>query len=155
MMDADENFMRHALELAQLAYNANEVPIGCIIVLNGKIIGTGYNQRNTLKNTLKHAEIIAIDQACAFLNDWRLDDCTMYVTLEPCPMCAGAILQSRLPRLVYGAPNPKAGAVGSLLNILNDTRFNHICEITTGTLENECANLMKSFFASLRKQPHA
>lgn len=142
--------MKHALELAQKAADTNEVPVGCVITHDGSIIGQGYNLRNTKGNTLYHAEISAIDQACQYLGDWRLDNCTMYVTLEPCPMCAGAILQARLPRLVFGAKNPKAGAVGSLINLLDDDRFNHKTNIEQGVLEADCAALIKKFFASLR-----
>ena len=150
MDNLDEKYMSRALELAQLAFEKNEVPIGCVIVHGAEIIGEGYNLRNTAGNTLHHAEILAIDQACKRLKDWRLDDCTMYVTLEPCPMCAGAILQARLPRLVFGAKNPKAGAVGSLINLLDDDRFNHKTNIEQGVLEADCAALIKKFFASLR-----
>ena len=142
--------MQRALELAQIAYDVGEVPIGCVIVHDGRVIGEGYNQRNTRGNTLAHAEIIAINQACIALGDWRLDDCIMYVTLEPCPMCAGAILQARLAKLIYGAKNPKAGAVGSLINLLNDQRFNHVVDVEHGVMEDECATIMKQFFASLR-----
>jgi len=150
MDNQDKIFMQKALKLARRAYELNEVPIGCVIVHNGQIIGMGYNERNTTGNTLYHAEITAIDQACTFLQDWRLDDCTMYVTLEPCPMCAGAILQARLPRLFFGAKNPKAGAVGSLINLLDDDRFNHKVDIVKGLMEEECAALIKRFFASMR-----
>jgi len=143
-------YMQKALELAKIAHSINEVPIGCVVVHKGKIIGQGYNQRNTAGNTLFHAEITAINEACTYLKDWRLDDCTMYVTLEPCPMCAGAILQARLPRLFFGAKNPKAGAVGSVINLLNDSRFNHIVDVNEGLLQADCAGLIKSFFASLR-----
>ena len=142
--------MNRALQLAQKAYDKGEVPIGCVIVHDGKIIGEGYNLRNTNGNTLHHAEIIAINQACIHLGDWRLDGCTIYVTLEPCPMCAGAILQARLLRLVFGAKNPKAGAVGSLVNLLDDPRFNHIVDVTEGILKDDCALIMKKFFATLR-----
>ncbi|MCL2170078.1 MAG: tRNA adenosine(34) deaminase TadA [Defluviitaleaceae bacterium] len=150
MENKDEMYMKEALELAKKAFHKNEVPIGCVIVHKGQIIGKGYNLRNTEKNALRHAEITAIDQACTHLGDWRLDDCTIYVTLEPCPMCAGAILQARIPRLVYGAKNPKAGAVGSVVNLLNNNNFNHTVDITEGTLREDCASLMKLFFANLR-----
>ncbi|MDR2167256.1 MAG: tRNA adenosine(34) deaminase TadA [Clostridiales bacterium] len=151
MDNFDEKFMRHALGLARRAKARGEVPVGCVIVRAGQIIGAGYNLRNTGGNTLYHAEILAINRACRRLGDWRLDDCTIYVTLEPCPMCAGAILQARLPRLVFGAKNPKAGAAGSLLNLLDDGRFNHKVSIVEGVLQEECSALVKEFFASLRK----
>ena len=129
-----------------------EVPVGCVIVHNpsDKIIGTGYNLRNTKKNTLYHAEITAINHASRNLGDWRLEDCTIYVTIEPCPMCAGAILQARIPRLVYGAPNLKAGAAGSVVNLLNNPAFNHQAEIASGVMDAECAALMTKFFRSQR-----
>jgi tRNA(adenine34) deaminase len=151
MNNFDEKFMRLALVLAGRAAAIGEVPVGCVIVRGGRVIGAGYNMRNTGGNTLYHAEILAINRACRRVGDWRLGDCTIYVTLEPCPMCAGAILQARLPRLVFGAKNPKAGAVGSLINLLNDTRFNHEVKVQQGVLEQECAALMKNFFALLRK----
>jgi len=148
----DEDFMKQALELAEKAAEALEVPVGCVIVHNGVVIGKGYNLRNTKGNTLYHAEISAINQACEHLGDWRLEGCTMYVTLEPCPMCAGAILQGRLTRLVFGAKNPKAGAVGSVINLLEAEGFNHKVNVTQGVLENQCANMMKNFFAKFRKK---
>lgn len=152
MDNFDEKFMKQALELAQKAADANEVPVGCVIAHNGDIIGQGYNLRNTKGNTLYHAEISAIDQACEHLRDWRLDNCTIYVTLEPCPMCAGAILQARLPRLVFGATNPKAGAVGSVINLLEAQGFNHKVNVTKGVLEDQCIQMMKDFFAQFRKK---
>ena len=142
--------MQEALKLAEAAHIMDEVPIGCVIVHNDKIIGTGHNLRNTRKNTLYHAEIIAIDAASKHIDDWRLENCTMYVTIEPCPMCAGAILQARLPRLVYGAKNPKAGAVGSVINLLDIPGFNHKVDVTEGVLGEDCARLMKNFFARFR-----
>ena len=151
MDNFDEKFMKHALELAQKASDTNEVPVGCVIVHDGAIIGQGYNLRNTKGNTLYHAEISAIDQACQYLGDWRLDNCTIYVTLEPCPMCAGAILQARLPRLVFGATNPKAGAVGSVINLLAVEGFNHKVEVTQGVLEGQCVQMIRGFFAQFRK----
>ena len=148
----DETYMSKALDLAQRAFDLREVPIGCVIVHNisGKIIGTGYNLRNSKKNTLYHAEIIAINKASRILGDWRLEDCTIYVTIEPCPMCAGAILQARIPRLVYGAANPKAGAAGSVINLLDLAAFNHQAEIVSGVLEAESAALMTRFFRDFR-----
>ena len=142
--------MKEALRLAEIAYAMDEVPIGCIIVHKGKIIGAGHNLRNTQKNTLYHAEIIAIDAASTHICDWRLEDCTMYVTIEPCPMCAGAILQARIPRLVYGAASPKAGAVESVVNLLNNSAFNHQAEITAGILETECSAIVSKFFQKSR-----
>ena len=142
--------MQEALKLAQAACAMDEVPIGCVIVHNGEIIGTGHNLRNTKKNTLYHAEIIAIDEASGRIGDWRLENCTMYVTIEPCPMCAGAILQARIPRLVYGAASPKAGAVGSIVNLLDNPAFNHQVEVTAGVLEAECSAIVSDFFQSSR-----
>ena len=150
MHNSDEIYMTKALALAQRAFDAREVPIGCVIVFDGKIIAEGFNLRNTDKNVLRHAEIIAIDKASRVLGDWRLENCTLHVTIEPCPMCAGAILQARLPRLVFGAKNPKAGAVGSIVNLLDNPSFNHRAEITQGVLEAECAALMTTFFKGFR-----
>jgi len=149
----DDNFyMGIAIAQAHLAKDILEVPIGCVIVHDDIVIGKGFNQRNTKKNTLYHAEIIAIDMACKYMGDWRLEGCTIYITLEPCPMCAGAILQSRIHRLVYGATSPKSGSSGTILNILDDPQYNHKVEITTGIIEKECASLMTDFFAELRRK---
>lgn len=145
-----EYYMNFALKQAQKAYNNNEVPIGCVIVYNDKIIGEGCNLRVTNGNSLHHAEIIAINQACNYMQDWRLEDCTLYVTVEPCPMCAGAILQSRIPKVVFGTRNSKAGCCGSILNLLQNTGFNHTAEIIEGVLQEECSQLMKSFFKDFR-----
>lgn len=145
-------FMNKALEEAKKGYEINEVPIGCVIELDGKIIGKGYNQRNFKKNVLCHAEIIAINQACQNINDWRLENATLYVTIEPCAMCAGAILQSRIKRVVFGAYNLKGGCCGSILNILNQDEFNHKCEITPKVMEEECKNLMQKFFKNIRSK---
>ena len=145
----DTFFMEKALVEAGKALKLGEVPIGAIISYEGKIIGSGFNMRNTLKNTLKHAEIIAIDEASKKIGDWRLEKCTIYVTVEPCAMCAGAILQSRMERLVFGARNPKAGCAGSVLNILQNDDFNHKVEIGR-ELEEECSEIIKSFFSNLR-----
>jgi len=147
----DEFYMLHALELARKASALNEVPIGCVIVHDDKIIGRGYNLRNRLGNTLCHAEILAINCACRHLNDWRLEGCTVYVNIEPCPMCAGAILQARATRLVFGARNRKAGAVGSVLNLLDNSAFNHTVEVTEGVLADEAAELMSGFFKKFRE----
>lgn len=145
-------FMEEAYKEAIKAYEIDEVPIGCIIVYNEKIIARGYNKRNTEKSALKHAEMIAIEQACNYINDWRLEGCSLFVTVEPCPMCSGAILQARIDKLVYGTKNNKAGCCGSILNILDDDRFNHKVEIINGILESKCSELMKKFFKSLRKR---
>lgn len=149
---ADEKYMRAALKEAHKAYEIGDVPIGCVIVSDGHIIARGYNKRNADKSVLSHAELIAIQKACKKTNDWRLEDCTLYVTLEPCQMCAGAIVQARIPRVVVGAMNPKAGCAGSILNLLNIAQFNHQAKLTTGVLEGECRNLLTNFFAELRGQ---
>ncbi len=145
-----EKYMDMALEQAQIAYNSNEVPIGCVIVYNDQVIGKGANLRTTKGNVLAHAEIIAINEACIFMGDWRLEDCTLFVTVEPCPMCAGAILQARIKEVVFGTRNPKAGCAGSIYNLLQDDRFNHKAEITEGIRQEECAKLMKDFFKRFR-----
>ena len=149
-MTADEKFMKAAITQARKAYAIDEVPIGCVIVQNDKIIARGYNRRNIDKNTLAHAELSAIRKASKKNGDWRLEDCTMYVTLEPCQMCAGAIVQARIPRVVIGSMNPKAGCAGSILNILEMPQFNHMCSVTRGVLENECSRLLTDFFKELR-----
>ena len=144
-------FMKEALKQAKKAYNIKEVPIGCVIVYEGKIIARGYNRRNTDKNTLSHAELNAIRKASKKLGDWRLDDCEMYVTLEPCQMCAGAIVQSRIKKIYIGAMNPKAGCAGSILNLLDVEKFNHKVEINKGIMEKECSDMLKLFFKELRE----
>ena len=154
-MTSDESFMKQAVKQAKKAYDKLETPIGCVIVREDKIIARGYNKRNMKKNTLAHAEILAINKASKVLGDWRLEDCTMYVTLEPCPMCAGAIVQARIPRVVIGSMNPKAGCAGSVLNLLQQDGLNHQVEITKGVLAEECSGLMKSFFRELRKKKKA
>ncbi|MCL2189084.1 MAG: tRNA adenosine(34) deaminase TadA [Defluviitaleaceae bacterium] len=150
----DEYYMQAALIEARKAFDTNEVPIGCIIVRHGEtegeIIARAYNERNAVKNALAHAEISAIHQACQAVGDWRLEDCTLYVTIEPCPMCAGAIVQARINRVVFGARNAKAGCAGSILNILNEPRFNHQPQVTSGVLEEECGALMSEFFLRFR-----
>ena len=151
----DESFMKQAVKQAKKAYDKLETPIGCVIVHEDKIIARGYNKRNMKKNTLAHAEILAINKASKVLGDWRLEDCTMYVTLEPCPMCAGAIVQARIPRVVIGSMNPKAGCAGSVLNLLQQDGLNHQVEITKGVLAEECSGLMTSFFRELRKKKKA
>ncbi|MCL1844139.1 MAG: tRNA adenosine(34) deaminase TadA [Defluviitaleaceae bacterium] len=149
-METDNFYMSEALTEARRAFDMGETPIGCVIVHAGKIIGRAANERNSRKNVLFHAEITAINQACEVLGDWRLEDCQLYVTLEPCPMCAGAIVQARIPKVVYGAKSPKAGCAGSVINILNEPRFNHQAEIISGVREEECAALMSSFMRNLR-----
>ena len=148
----DEIYMKEALRQARKAYALMEVPIGCVIVYEGKIIARGYNRRNTDKNTTSHAEINAIRRASKKLGDWRLEGCTIYITLEPCQMCAGAIVQARIPRVVIGSMNPKAGCGGSVLNILQMEQFNHRCEVTRGVLEEECSTMLSSFFKQLRQE---
>ena len=178
--DIDIKYMRQALRQAHLARRLGEVPIGCVIVFNGlpiahsdentgmggdmtrkvalngiepgTVVGRGYNRRNTDKSALCHAEITAIRKACKKLGDWRLEGCTMYVTLEPCQMCAGAIVQARIPKVVMACMNPKAGCAGSVMNILDHPQFNHQVEIESGVLEEECSLLLKEFFTSLRKR---
>ena len=145
-----EKYMREALRQAKKAYALGEVPIGCVIVHEGKIIGRGYNRSNTDKNTLAHAEITAINKASKKIGDWRLEECTLYVTLEPCQMCAGAIVQARIPQVVMGCMNPKAGCGGSILNLLEMPQFNHQVSVTRGVLEEECSSLLKTFFTELR-----
>ena len=149
-MTIDEKYMKEAIKQAKKAYSIDETPIGCVIVYEDKIIARGYNRRNTDKSTLAQAEITAIKKACKKLGDWRLEGCTLYVTLEPCPMCAGAIIQSRIDRVVVGSMNPKAGCAGSVLNILQTEGFNHQTELTTGILKEECSQLMTGFFKELR-----
>ena len=145
-----EKYMKAAIKEAKKAYALGEVPIGCVIVHEGKIIGRGYNRRNTDKNTLAHAEITAINKASKKIGDWRLEECTLYVTLEPCQMCAGAIVQARVTEVVMGCMNPKAGCAGSILNILDMPEFNHQVKVSRGILEEECSEMLKSFFTELR-----
>lgn len=149
-MNQDEKYMREAIKQAKKAYAIGEVPIGCVIVYEDKIIGRGYNRRTIDKNTIAHAEMIAIKKAGKKMGDWRLEDCTMYVTLEPCQMCSGAIVQSRMKKVVIGCMNPKAGCAGSVLNLLQMEEFNHQVELEIGVLGEECSSLMKSFFKELR-----
>ena len=151
-LSLDEKYMKEALKQAKKAAVIDEVPIGCVIVHEGKIIARGYNRRNKEGSTLAHAEIIAIKKASRKLNDWRLEECTMYVTLEPCPMCAGAIVQARIPKVVIGAMNPKAGCAGSILDMFQIREFNHQVEKVSGILEEECSNIMTKFFRELRKR---
>ena len=151
-MTADEKFMKAAITQARKAYAIDEVPIGCVIVQNDKIIARGYHRRTIDKNTLAHAELSAIRNASKTTGDWRLEDCTMYVTLEPCQMCAGAIVQSRMKRVVIGSMNAKAGCAGSVLNLLQMQQFNHQVEITRGVREEECSQMLSQFFRELRER---
>lgn len=173
MISKDEYYMREAIKQAKRAYKLGEVPIGCVIVYEGDkgarsssrsseingisgsvIIGRGYNRRNTDRSTLAHAEITAIRKASKTLGDWRLEDCTIYITLEPCQMCAGAIVQARIPRVVYGASSPKAGCAGSVVNILENPGFNHQVEVVSGVLKSECSELIRKFFMEMRRRNH-
>ena len=151
-MTQQEKYMKAAIREARKAYKLDEVPIGCVIVQNDKIIARGYNRRNTDKNTLAHAELSAIKKASKKTGDWRLEDCTMYVTLEPCQMCAGAIVQSRLGKVVIGSMNPKAGCAGSVLNLLQMKQFNHQVDIQTGVMQEECSAMLSEFFQELREK---
>ena len=146
----EEKYMKEALKQAKKAYALGEVPIGCVIVHEGKIIGRGYNRRNTDKKSLAHAEITAINKASKVIGDWRLEECTLYVTLEPCQMCAGAIVQARIPEVVMGCMNPKAGCAGSILNILEMPQFNHQVKVERGVLKEECSEMLSAFFRRLR-----
>ena len=149
-MTEQEKYMKQAIREARKAYALGEVPIGCVIVNEGKIIGRGYNRRNTDKNTLSHAEITAIKKASKKMGDWRLEGCTLYVTLEPCQMCAGAIVQARIDEVVMGSMNPKAGCGGSILNLLEMPEFNHQVKVTRGIMEEECSQMLTNFFKELR-----
>ena len=148
----DEKYMKAAIKEARKAEALTEVPIGCVIVCDGKIIARGYNRRNTDANTLAHAELVAIRKASKKLGDWRLEGCTMYVTLEPCQMCAGALVQSRIDRVVIGAMNPKAGCCGSVMDLLHVDGFNHRVEMTSGVLAEECSQMLSDFFRRLRAE---
>lgn len=150
-MTQDEKFMKEAIRQAKKAEQIQEVPIGCVIVHDGRIIARGYNRRNIDKNTLAHAELSAIKKASKKLGDWRLEGCTLYVTLEPCQMCAGAIVQARIDKVVIGCMNPKAGCAGSLLNLLQFSAFNHQTDLEKGVLEEECSAILSSFFKKLRE----
>jgi tRNA(adenine34) deaminase len=149
---SDEDGIRAALRDARAAAEADEVPVGCVIVHDGLVIGRGHNQTETLQDATAHAEVVAIGAASGALGSWRLTGCTMYVTLEPCAMCAGAIILARVPRLVYGAPDPKAGACGSVLDVIHETRLNHRVEVTAGVLADECGELLRGFFARKRRR---
>lgn len=146
-----EHYMKKAIQQAVAAYEADEVPVGAIITNGTRIIGAAHNQRIQLHDPTAHAEMLAITQAAEFLGDWRLEECTLYVTLEPCPMCAGAILQSRIPNVVYGASDAKGGAVQSMFQLLSDKRLNHRCNIVTGVMGDECSQLLTMFFQEKRR----
>ena len=151
-MTQEEKYMKEAIKQAKKAAVIGDVPIGCVIVEDDKIIARAYNQRNKKKTTLPHAELLPIQKASKKVTDWRLEDCTMYITLEPCQMCAGAIVQARIPKVVIGAMNPKAGCAGSVLNILQIDKFNHQVEIERGILEEECSQMLSDFFKELRRR---
>src|SRR5918996_5722388 len=154
-LPSDEHFMREALRQAQKAYEADEVPVGAIVVRAGKIIGRAYNQVELLKDATAHAEMLALTQAEAAVGDWRLIDCDLYVTKEPCAMCAGALVHVRIHRVVFGCADPRAGAAGGLLNLLQNPSLNHQCEITAGVLRNECAAILQDFFRKRRGEQGA
>ena len=151
-MTQEEKYMKEAIKQAKKAAAIGDVPIGCVIVEDDKIIARAYNQRNKKKTTLAHAELLAIQKASKKVNDWRLEDCTMYITLEPCQMCAGAIVQARIPKVVIGAMNPKAGCAGSILDLLQEKRFNHQVDKVIGVLQEQCSQMMQDFFRELRRQ---
>ena len=151
-MEQDQYFMTLAMEEAQKAAQKGEVPIGAVIVHDGKVIARAHNLRETTQNAVTHAELLAIQEACMKIGNWRLEDANLYVTLEPCPMCAGAILQARIPRVIYGARDAKAGSVDSLYRLLNDERFNHQCVVKENVLADECGQLLTQFFRDLRKK---
>lgn len=154
-MKDDMYYMNVALGEAEKARQLNEVPIGAVIVIEDRIVARGHNLRETDQNAIAHAELLAINEACVELGSWRLEEATLYVTLEPCPMCAGAILQSRVKRVVFGAHDPKAGCAGTFMDLLQDQRFNHQCEVTSGVLEEECGGILTAFFKQLRNRKKA
>lgn len=151
-MLSDTDVMNLALDLARAAAGMGEVPVGAVITRGEEILARAHNRRETDKSPFAHAEFLAIQQACAALNDWRLEGCTLYITLEPCPMCAGLIVNARIPRVVFAAPDPKAGAAGTLMNLLEDPRLNHRCEVVRGLLAKEASELLTTFFRQLRAQ---
>ncbi|MBU5215023.1 tRNA adenosine(34) deaminase TadA [Heyndrickxia oleronia] len=153
--NADEYFMKLAISEAKKAEEKCEVPIGAVVVLNGEVIATAHNLRESTQNAITHAEILAIQKACERIGSWRLEDAELYVTLEPCPMCSGAIILSRIKKVIFGAHDPKAGCAGTLMNLLDDQRFNHQCEVVSGVLENECSVLLRDFFRNIRKRNKA
>ncbi|MDH5164507.1 tRNA adenosine(34) deaminase TadA [Heyndrickxia oleronia] len=150
--NADEYFMKLAISEAKKAEEKCEVPIGAVVVLNGEVIATAHNLRESTQNAITHAEILAIQKACKKIGSWRLEDAELYVTLEPCPMCSGAIILSRIKKVIFGAHDPKAGCAGTLMNLLDDQRFNHQSEVVSGVLENECSVLLSDFFRNIRKR---
>lgn len=152
MLTIDEKYMKEAMKQAKKALAAGDVPIGCVIVYEDRIIARGYNKRNAKKTTLAHAELLAMAKASRIIGDWRLEGCTMYVTLEPCQMCAGAIVQARIPKVVIGTMNPKAGCAGSVLNLLQIEQFNHQVEVVYDVLKEDCSTMLSDFFKSLREQ---
>lgn len=152
LVSEDEKYMKEAIRQAKKALVLNEVPIGCVIVHNGQIIGRGYNRRMIAHTVLAHAEILAIRKACRQMGDWRLENCRIYITLEPCPMCAGAIVQARIPEVIIGCMNPKAGCAGSIVDLLRQKGFNHQCAVKTGVLGESCSQMMRSFFRELREK---
>ncbi|MEI4804515.1 tRNA adenosine(34) deaminase TadA [Bacillus sp. NPDC077411] len=151
-MEQDIYFMKLAIEEAKKAEEIQEVPIGAVVVVDGEVISRAHNLRETEQRSVAHAELLAIDDACKRLGTWRLENATLYVTLEPCPMCAGAIVLSRVKRVVYGAADPKGGCAGTLMNLLTEDRFNHQSEVVAGVLEEECGSLLTNFFRELRKK---
>lgn len=151
-LSQEERYMKEAVRQAKKASAIGEVPIGCIIVYRDEIIGRGYNRRITDQSALAHAELLAIKRACKKMGDWRLEECTLYVTLEPCPMCAGAIVQARIPRVVIGCMNPKAGCAGSVMDLLHEDGFNHQVETKIGVLQEECSGMLTKFFRTLREK---
>ncbi|MEW9053993.1 MAG: tRNA adenosine(34) deaminase TadA [Neobacillus sp.] len=151
-LNQDEYYMKEAIKEARKAEEFAEVPIGAVIVMEGKIISRGHNLRETEQTAIAHAELLAIDRACKASGSWRLENATLYVTLEPCPMCSGAIILSRVKRVVYGAADPKGGCAGTFMNLLQDERFNHQSEVTSGVLAEECGQLLSNFFRSLREK---
>ncbi|MFX3622528.1 MAG: tRNA adenosine(34) deaminase TadA [Ectobacillus sp.] len=151
-MERDKRYMKMAIEEAKKAREIQEVPIGAVIVIDDKVISRAHNLRETEQRSIAHAELLAIDQACQKLGTWRLEDATLYVTLEPCPMCAGAIMLSRVKRVVYGAKDPKGGCAGTLMNLLEEERFNHQSEVVGGVLEEECGSMLSDFFRELRRK---
>ncbi|MEK5171666.1 MULTISPECIES: tRNA adenosine(34) deaminase TadA [Heyndrickxia] len=153
--NADEYFMKLAISEAKKAEEKCEVPIGAVVVLNGEVIATAHNLRESTQNAITHAEILAIQKACKKIGSWRLEDAELYITLEPCPMCSGAIILSRIKKVIFGAHDPKAGCAGTLMNLLDDQRFNHQCEVVSGVLENECSVLLSDFFRNIRKRNKA
>lgn len=151
-MENDTTFMREALRFAEKAFKAEEVPVGAVVVRADKIIARAYNQVEMLKDATAHAEMLALTQAEAAVGDWRLLDCDLYITKEPCPMCAGAIVHTRIRRVIFGCADVRAGAAGTVMNLLQNPALNHICEITSGVLESECAQLLQTFFKTKRKR---